>query len=195
MFAFLCLRWLRVLSNPVLNNLLFSKSVTQSISNVCPLWWNTLSFNLCFPAVLPQRHERETSSQVWGVISAERCHDTEPHIHSRVTLMMTLWSWCTQRMKFFLLTVRRCISPLSPYILNKSKMNAQTVAQLSQTHNICLPHFVILLITAHCKNRCATVKESSGEESSGKYYYFVCVWTALNEKKSLYYNFIITKNV
>lgn len=73
-------------------------------------------------------------------------------------------------------------------------MNAQTVAQLSQTHNICLPHFVILLITAHCKNRCATVKESSGEESSGKYY-FVCVWTALNEKKSLYYNFIITKNV
>lgn len=40
-------------------------------------------------------------SQAWGVISAERCHDTEPHIHSRVTLMMTLWSWCTQRMKFF----------------------------------------------------------------------------------------------
>lgn len=101
MFAFLCLWWLRVFSNPVLNNLLFSKSVTQSISNVCPLWWNTLSFNLCFPAVLPQRHERETSSQVWGVISAARCHDTEPHIHSRVTLMMTLWSWCTQRMKGF----------------------------------------------------------------------------------------------
>lgn len=65
MFAFLCLWWLRVLSNPVLNNLLFSKSVTQSISNVCPLWWNTLSFNLCFPAVLPQRHE---------ILSGLRCN-------------------------------------------------------------------------------------------------------------------------
>lgn len=151
MFAFLCLWWLRVLSNPVLNNLLFSKSVTQSISNVCPLWWNTLSFNLCFPAVLPQRHERETSSQAWGVISAERCHDTEPHIYSRVTLMMTLWSWCTQRMKVFLLTVRRCISPLSPYILNKSKMNAQTQPHSCHKHITYVFHilsFCSLLLTA-----------------------------------------------
>lgn len=187
MFAFLCLWWLRVFSNPVLNNLLFSKSVTQSISNVCPLWWNTLSFNLCFPAVLPQRHERETSSQVWGVISAARCHDTEPHIHSRVTLMMTLWSWCTQRMKGFFYLQCADVFRLyfHTYLIKARWMHRQSHSCHKHiTYVFHILSFCSLLLTA----RTDVPQESSGEESSGKYYYFVCVWTALNEKKSLYYN-------
>lgn len=98
---------------------------------------------------------------------------------------------------FFLLTVRRCISPLSPYILNKSKMNAQTQSHSCHKHITYVFHilsFCSLLLTARTdvpQLRKAVVKKVV----ANIIILCVCVWTALNEKKSLYYNFIITKNV